>query len=392
MIVPVHGRIVGDEERANLRAVANSDWYTAGKWCARFENKLENYLGVKYAVLTNSGSSANLLAVSALELKPGDEVITTAVNFPTTVNPILQVGAVPVFVDVTLPHMVVDVDQLEAALSDKTRAVVLAHTLGYPFDLHAVLAFCRKYDLYLVEDCCDALGSEYNGRLAGTFGDLSTYSFFPAHQITTGEGGAVVCQSLHLQRVLLSYRDWGRDCYCLPGHDNTCNQRWGGDYDHKYTYTRLGYHLAPTEFSGALGVAQMDRLANFTARRRINHLALRNLAQQAGLEEYFILPYAEEHIDPSWFGFSLICRWMVERNDLCRWLDARGIGNRPVFGGNLLRQPAYRNIPHRVIGSLENSDTVHERAFWIGCWPGLGMDQFEYAIGKLSEYVRRTHE
>jgi len=391
MNVPVHGRIVGDAERINLYEVADSDWYTAGKWCAEFEARLRSYLGVRHVALCNSGSSANLLAISALELEPGDEVITTAVNFPTTVNPILQVGAVPVFIDVKLPHMTADVSQLEAALSERTKAVVLAHTLGYPCEMTAVVEFCKRHGLRLVEDCCDALGSKYGGRLVGTFGQVSTLSFFPAHQITTGEGGAVATNSGRLLKVLRSYRDWGRDCWCLPGHDNTCGTRWAADYDHKYTYSRIGYHLQTTEFAGAIGAAQMDRLPGFIEARRRNHAKLRAMAWSYELEEHFDLPYAENHIEPSWFGFALICHDHINRNDLCRWLDSVGVGNRPLFGGNLLRQPAYHGIPHRIAGGLRNSDVVHDRAFWIGCWPGLVDYQLEYAIDRISEYVRRVN-
>jgi CDP-6-deoxy-D-xylo-4-hexulose-3-dehydrase len=287
--------------------------------------------------------------------------------------------------------MTADVSQLEAALSERTRAVFLAHTLGYPCEMTAVVEFCKRHNLRLIEDCCDALGSKYGNKLVGTFGDFSTISFYPAHQITTGEGGAVATSSPRLFRILQSYRDWGRDCWCLPGADNTCGKRFAGDYDHKYTYSRVGYHLQTTEFAGAVGTAQMDRLHGFVVQRQLNHDHLRELAWSAGLDEYFELPYAENHIEPSWFGFAMICRDGVDRNELCRWLDSVGVGNRPLFGGNLLRQPAYKDIAHRVIGDLPNSDVVHERAFWIGCWPGLDDHQLEYAIDKIIEYVRRIN-
>ena len=389
MNVPVHGRIVGEQERTNLYQVADSDWYTAGPWCDKFAKSLQTYLGVRHVALCNSGSSANLLAISALELQPGDEVITTAVNFPTTVNPIIQVGAIPVFIDVTLPHMVADVRQLEDALSPRTRAVVLAHTLGYPFELTSVVEFCKRHNLRLVEDCCDALGSRYGKNYVGSYGDFATYSFFPAHQITTGEGGALVAKSAQLEKLAKSYRDWGRDCWCLPGNDNTCGTRFKGEYDHKYTYSRIGYHLQMTEFSGAVGTAQMDRLLGFVEKRRHNHALLRAMAWSRELNEYFMLPYACNHCQPSWFGFAMICNPGIDRNALCQWLDGQGVGNRPLFGGNLLRQPAYKSIEARIIGDLHNSNMVHERAFWIGCWPGLEDDQLEYAIQKISEYVRR---
>ena len=387
MNVPVHGRIWGEPEHEYLRQVIESDWYTHGKWCSRFENRLADYLGVKYAILCNSGSSANLLAICALELSLGDEVITTAVNFPTTVNPILQLGAVPVFIDVKLPMMTADIRQLEEALSPKTKAVVLAHTLGYPCEMTAITEFCEKHRLQLIEDCCDALWSKYGKKYAGTFGQSTTLSFYPAHQLATGEGGAVVTNSERRAKVIRAFRDWGRDCWCLPGRDNTCGTRWAGEYDHKYTYSYIGYHLATTEFTGAVGLAQMDRLAYFNYTRRWNHNYLRDLAWNAGLDEYFMLPYAENHVNPSWFGFAMICRDGIDRNDLCRWLDSQGVGNRYVFGGNLLRQPAYKDIPRRVIGDLSNSNTVHERAFWIGCWPGLEAAQLEYAMEKIVEYV-----
>jgi len=389
MNVPVHGRIWGEQEHANLHEVVDSDWYTAGKWCAAFERKLEEYLGVRDVILCNSGSSANLLAITALDLQPGDEVITTAVNFPTTVNPIIQVGAIPVFIDVKLPQMTADVTQLEAALSPRTRAVILAHTLGYPFDVAEVVSFCDTHGLALIEDWCDALGSRYNGQLVGKFGKASTFSFYPAHQISTGEGGAVATNDPGLAKAIRSSRDWGRDCWCEPGRDNTCGRRFAGDYDHKYTYSRIGYHLAATEFVGALGVAQMERLPGFVSQRMFHHSWLSVSADALDLDDHF--DYISGLDDPkdvvSWFGFALICREHVNRNELCRWLDSQGVGNRPVFGGNLLRQPAYHNSTVRVIGDLPNSNIVHDRAFWIGCWQGLNDDQLEYAIEKIAEYV-----
>ena len=388
MNVPVHGRIWGTAEHSNLYQVVDSDWYTAGKWCSRFENRLAKYLGVKHVSLCNSGSSANLLAVLALDLKPGDEVITTAVNFPTTVNPILQVGAIPVFIDVTLPHMTADVSQLEEVLSAKTKAVILAHTLGYPFEVTRVVDFCKRNKLYLIEDCCDALGGKYGAKYLGTYADIYTLSFFPAHQIATGEGGAVGTNDERLSKSIRSFRDWGRDCWCLPGHDNTCGRRFDADYDHKYVYSRIGYHLAATEFTGAVGVAQMDRLDEFVLRRQENHAYLLEMAHELGLGEYFQLPYKENHCSPSWFGFAMMCRGDF-RNDLCRWLDSVGVGNRPVFGGNLLRQPAYKGITYRRAERLLNSHLVHDYAFWIGCWPGLNNDQLEYAIEMIVQYVRR---
>jgi len=294
-----------------------------------------------------------------------------------------------VFIDVKLPQMTVDVSQLEQALSSRTRAVVLAHTLGYPFDLDAVVEFCKQHDLYLVEDCCDALGSIYYAQKVGTYGDFATLSFYPAHHIATGEGGAVISKRATDEKVINSYRDWGRDCWCAPGHDNTCGKRFDGEWDHKYTFSRLGYNLKMTEFEGAIGMAQVDRLLEFIDKRKHNHAYLQKLAEKLGLGGYFILPYVEPHISASWFGFAMICRDGVDRNALCRYLDSVGVGNRPVFGGNLLRQPAYRDIPRRVIGDLPNSNIVHERAFWIGCWPGLETSKLEYAMEMIATYVRR---
>lgn len=411
MNVPVHGHIVGEPERANLMEVVNSDWYTAGKWCAKFQAALQEYLGTPgtfiddfgktqnylycpHVILCNSGSSANLLAIAALtsqelgdrRILPGDEVITTAVNFPTTVNPIIQMGAIPVFIDVVLPQMNADVTQLEAALSDKTKAVVLCHTLGYPFDLEAVQAFCTAHNLWLIEDCCDALGGTYYGKSIGTLGDLATYSFYPAHQISTGEGGAVATRDPQLAKLIRSYRDWGRDCWCDAGHDNTCGRRWSSDYDHKHTYSRIGYSLKMTDFQGAIGAAQMKRLPGFIEARLHNHAYLHSLAHEYKLDEYFMLPKIPLDRNPSWFGYALICKEGIDRNKLCQFLDKRKIGVRPMFGGNLLRQPAYADIQSRTAANLINSNIVHDSAFWIGCWPGLTNNQLEYAMDMIYEY------
>jgi CDP-6-deoxy-D-xylo-4-hexulose-3-dehydrase len=387
MIVPVSGKIIGDAEKANAHAAIDEGWLTEGKWGAEFERKLREFTSRRFVILCNSGSSANLLALSALELEPGSEVITTALNFPTTLNPIIQCGLVPVFVDCTLPQMVADVSQIEAAISPKTRAIMLAHTLGVPFDVEAVLDICKRHNLKLVEDCCDALGTDS----AGKFGDFATYSFYPAHQITTGEGGALTTDNPGLAKIARSYRDWGRDCWCPTGHDNTCGRRYSGEYDHKYTYSRIGYNLKMTDIQAAIGCAQMDKLDAFTTLRRIHWYHIGSgLFQFGGMDKYFMEPYyfwKMHKNQPSFFGFSLICNPNIDRNKLTRWLDGQGVHNRPVFAGNVLRQPAYKNIAYRTPFPLTNTDIVHDRAFWIGCWPGLSIEQLDYAVEKIKEGV-----
>jgi CDP-6-deoxy-D-xylo-4-hexulose-3-dehydrase len=358
----------------------------------------------RHCVLVNSGSSANLVAVSALTspklasraLKPGDEVITTATSFPTTVNPLVQNGLVPVFVDVDVPTYNIDVARLEAALSPRTRAVVVAHTLGNPFDLDAVTAFCAEHELYLVEDCCDAVGSLYRGCKVGTFGDLATVSFYPAHHITMGEGGAVLLQKGALKVLVESFRDWGRDCYCEPGEENTCGKRFDwkiGDlprgYDHKYIYSHRGYNLKATDMQAAVGVAQLGKLDGFVEARRRNYAHLR--AGLRDLQDLFVLPEATEGSDPSWFGFPLALRREAPfgRRDLLRHLDERKIATRLLFGGNLVRQPAYAGVEHRVAGPLDRADFVTDQVFWLGVYPGLGPQALNYVLEVLHDVAAR---
>jgi CDP-6-deoxy-D-xylo-4-hexulose-3-dehydrase len=378
-------------------------WLTAGRFAERFEERFAAVTGLKYTLLVNSGSSANLLAMSALfspslkdrRLVPGDEVIAVAAAFPTTVNPILQNGAIPVFIDVTVPTYNADVSLLEEALSPRTRAVMFAHTLGNPFDLAAVRAFCDKHDLWLIEDCCDALGATYDDRRVGCFGDIATFSFYPAHHITMGEGGAVATSGALLKRILESLRDWGRECWCAPGKDNTCNKRFGwqlGDlpagYDHKYTYGHIGYNLKATDMQAAVGLSQLDRLNDFIAVRRHNFARLSE--GLADLSDILVLPQATARSIPSWFGFPIAVRpeTAVTRESLVRGLEECKIGTRLLFGGNLLRQPAYRDIPHRVIGTLANTDFVMNQVFWVGVFPGLDHSRVDYVIDNLRRLCR----
>jgi CDP-4-dehydro-6-deoxyglucose reductase, E1 len=401
--VPVSGKVFGPEEVVELVRTSLDFWLTAGPETARFERALADRVGLRHALMVNSGSSANLVAVSALSspflgerrLLPGDEVITVAAGFPTTVNPIVQNGFVPVFVDVTLDTHNVDVSQLEAALSERTRAVVIAHTLGNPFDLAFVSDFCARHDLLLVEDCCDALGARYDGRSVGTFGDYATLSFYPAHQITTGEGGAVLTGRARHKRAAETMRDWGRDCWCAPGCDNTCGKRFAQQfgtlpvgYDHKYVYSHLGYNLKATDMQAAVGAAQLERLDGFVEARRRNHAFLR--AALADLSDVLMLPQATPKSEPSWFGFAMTVRPDAgfSRHELVRHLDARGVGTRLLFAGNLLRQPAYQEVRYRVIGSLPNTDTVAQNTFWIGCFPGLTEAHLEYAAETIRGFVR----
>ena len=384
--IPVSGALIGEEERANLRDVADRGWLTEGYYCEKFTNQLEKYLGVRYAILCNSGSSANLLALTALTapelgeraLRPGDEVITVAAGFPTTINPIIQNGLVPVFCDITIPEYNINVNQLEQALSEKTKAVMIAHTLGNPFNIQAVVNFCKNFHLWLIEDCCDALGSEVNGQKCGTFGDLATFSFYPAHQITTGEGGAVVTDNPILKRILDSLNNWGRACWCKPGQDNSCNHRydyqWGElphGWDHKYTFTHIGYNLKMTEMQAAIGCAQIEKLGDFRMTRRINWLDLKN---QLEVCDHFILP--ESSYYPSWFGFALTCM-PGDRQQIIQKLTMAKIGVRHLFAGNILRQPAYANIQHRAM-DLTYTDIVMHDTFWVGVWPGITDEMIDY--------------
>ena len=397
-LVPVAGKVLDGSEMRLLLDSALDFWLTAGRFAERFEREFAAWYGIRECMLTNSGSSANLLAVSALtssslgdrRLAPGDEVITVAAGFPTTVNPILQNRLVPVFVDVSLPTCNVDTAQLEAALSPRTRAMIFAHTLGNPFDLAAVTEFARRHGLWLIEDCCDAVGSTYQGRPVGTFGDLATVSFYPAHHITMGEGGAVLTSSPLLRKVVESFRDWGRDCWCGPGCDNTCGKRFDWQlgalpcgYDHKYTYSHIGYNLKLTDMQAAIGVAQLAKLPGFIAARRRNFQVLREGLR--GLEEFFILPEATPGSDPSWFGFPLAVRPEAPftRNHVVRELESRKIATRLLFGGNLTRQPAYREANFRVAAALDRTDFVMSQVFWIGVYPGITGAMRDYMVDAL---------
>ena len=405
--VPVAGRTFDAREVENLVDSALDFWLTSGHFADTFERRFAARVGVRCASLVNSGSSANLVALAALtspkllgeRLAKGDEVITVAAGFPTTVNPILQNNLVPVFVDVQHPETRatynVDVERLEAALSDRTRGVMLAHTLGNPFDCAAVADFCRQHDLWLVEDCCDALGAEYDGKHVGQFGDMATCSFYPAHHITMGEGGIVFTDSPRLEKLVESFRDWGRDCWCEPGHDNTCGQRFDwqlGDlphgYDHKYIYSHVGYNLKVTDMQAAVGVAQLDKLDSFVAARRRNFARLRT-----GLEPFqdiFVLPDPTPGSRPSWFGFPLSVRPTAKftRRDLVTYLDTLSIGTRQLFGGNLLRQPAYQGQPQRVAGELAGADYIMRHTFWLGVYPGLSDAHIDFVVDTIRAFVR----
>ena len=400
-VVPPSGKVLGALELQNMVDASLDGWLTTGRFNDAFEKRLSGFLGVRHVLTTNSGSSANLLAFSALTsprlgdrmIRPGDEVISVAAGFPTTVNPILQYGAVPVFVDVQLGTYNIDPAKIEAAITSKTRAIMLAHTLGNPYDLDTVTALAKKYNLWLIEDCCDALGSTYNGKLCGTFGDIGTLSFYPAHHITMGEGGAVFTQDDQLKRIIESFRDWGRDCYCPPGKDNTCGKRFAwklGDlpegYDHKYTYSHLGYNLKISDMQAACGLAQMDRVDDFIAARKQNFSYLKNGLKNC--EEFLLLPEATPHSDPSWFGFPITIKPSanINRVELLRYLDENRIGTRLLFAGNLTRQPYMKGRNFRISGELTNTDTIMNDTFWTGVYPGLSTEMFDFVIAKLEAF------
>lgn len=398
--IPYAGRVFDDEELVGLVEAALDFWLTTGRFADQFEREFAQFFDVEHSILVNSGSSANLLAVSCLtspklgerRLSPGDEVITVASSFPTTVNPIIQNQLVPVFVDVTIPTYNVDVAQLEKAYSERTRGVMLAHTLGNPFDLDGVMEFVRKHNLWLIEDCCDALGAKYGGQKVGTFGDLATASFYPAHHITMGEGGAVLTNSALLNKLVASFRDWGRDCWCNPGKDNTCGKRFDWQlgnlpygYDHKYIYSHIGYNLKLTDMQAAVGVAQLRKLPVFIKKRQENFQYLYDGLKD--LERYFILPKATSNSSPSWFGFPLAVRPEASftRDQAVQYLEKHKIATRLLFAGNLLRQPAYcdDSVQHRVIGDLRNSDFVMNCVFWVGVYPGLSREMLEYILKRF---------
>jgi len=400
-VVPPAGKVVGAPEMALMVEASLDAWLTTGRFNEQFEARLAKFIGVKHLITVNSGSSANLVAFSALTspklgaraIVPGDEVIGVAAGFPTTVNPILQFGAVPVFVDVELGTYNIDASQIEAAISSKTKAIMLAHTLGNPYNLEVVVALCKKHNLWLIEDCCDALGATYQGQMVGTFGDIGTMSFYPAHHITMGEGGAVFTNNAELKQIAESFRDWGRDCYCAPGCDNTCGKRFGQQlgtlpkgYDHKYTYSHLGYNLKITDMQAACGVAQLDRAEGFIAARRANFDYLSRRLQSCA--EYLILPRATEHSEPSWFGFPLTLKpeAKASRVDLLTYLDEHKIGTRLLFAGNLTRQPYMAGKTYRVSGELSNTERVMHDTFWIGVFPGLSEEMLEFTAQKLEAF------
>lgn len=403
--IPAAGKVIGEVEMRQMVDAVLDGWLTSGRFNTEFERRLGAFLGVEHVLTTNSGSSANLLAFSALTspvlgkraIKPGDEVITVAASFPTTVNPILQNGCVPVFVDVSLPTYNIDAGQIEAALSERTRAIMLAHTLGNPFDLDEVCRITRRHDLWLIEDCCDALGATYVGRPVGTFGDIGTLSFYPAHHITMGEGGAVFTRDARLKKIIESLRDWGRDCYCATGCDNTCGKRFAqrhGElpfgYDHKYTYSHLGYNLKITDIQAACGLAQMDRLPDFIAARRRNHEYLRQ--RLAPLAEFLILPEATPGADPSWFGLPLTLKPEAgcARVDLLTYLEQYRIGTRLLFAGNVTRQPYMQQRAFRLAGPLTQTDRVLDDTFWIGLWPGLSEEMLDFTANRLGAFFGQT--
>lgn len=403
--IPVTGKVVDIDDLLNVVDASLDLWLTAGRFADSFESRLAEYIGVKYSSLTTSGSSANLLAFTALtshklnvkRVEPGSEVITVAAGFPTTVAPIVQNRCVPVFVDVDIETGDVDVSKLAAAVTPKTRAIMLAHTLGNPFDLATVTAFAKEHHLYLIEDCCDALGATYQGRKVGTFGDVATLSFYPAHQITMGEGGAVLTNRASTRLLIESFRDWGRDCWCDPGKDNTCGKRFNwklGDlprgYDHKYTYSHIGYNLKVTDMQAAIGVSQLAKLDDFVARRRENFANYKEAFFAEGFDEHFILPKATPGSNPSWFGFLLTVRKgsPLKRHDIVQYLEAHQIGTRQLFAGNLIKQPAFKGVEYRVVGSLDGTDKIMNDSFWIGVWPGIGPAERAYVIDTFRTMIR----
>ena len=402
--VPVSGKVIGALELKNMVEASLDGWLTTGRFNEQFEKKLANFLAIKCLLTVNSGSSANLIAFSTLTspklkeraIQKGDEVITVAASFPTTVNPIIQFGAIPVFIDVKIPTYNIDENLVEEAITKKTKAIMLAHTLGNPFNVKKIKEICDKYNLWLIEDSCDALGSKFNGQYVGTFGDLATLSFYPAHHLTMGEGGSVFTNSKKLERIAESFRDWGRDCYCEPGKDNTCNKRFSwqlGDlpfgYDHKYTYSHSGYNMKITDMQAACGLAQLDRLEGFIKKRKENFNYLyKNLKE---LEEFLILPEPEKNSEPSWFGFPLTLRQNTRFNrvDLISYLNTNKIGTRLLFAGNLIKQPYMKEVKFKVHQKLINTDFVMENTFWIGLYPALSQEHLNYSCSKIKNFLKK---
>ena len=399
--IPVSGKVIDEEDVLwGIESMMDA-WLTAGRFSVKLERELARYFGSRFSLLVNSGSSANLVAFYALTspklkeraIKPGDEIITVAAGFPTTINPMIQFGCIPVFLDVEIPTYNIKVEDIEKAISPKTKAIMLAHALGNPFNLSVVMAIAKKYNLWVIEDDCDSLGATYEGKKTGTFGDLATLSFYPAHHITMGEGGAVLINNASLKKVAESFRDWGRDCWCAPGKDNTCGERYcqqlgelPDGYDHKYTYSHMGFNLKVTDMQAAVGLSQLTKADHFVARRKENHAMLLGMFKE--FEEHFILPVATENSDPSWFGFMLTIRETspINRNKFVEYLENNKIGTRLFFAGNMLRQPAYSTINYRKIGDLENTDIVMNNSFWLGVWPGLEKKHYEYIIDVVRNY------
>lgn len=401
--VPVSGKVFDEQELYNTVEAALDGWWTEGRFAKQFEKDFKDYLGVRYVSLVNSGSSANLCAFSALtskalgekRIKPGDEVITVATGFPTTVNPIIQNGCIPVFTDNDLATRNVIVAEIKKAVSNKTRAIMMAHTLGNPFPLKDIVKVAKENNLWLIEDCCDALGSKYDGKLVGTFGDIATFSFYPAHQITMGEGGAVITNNPLIHRAIRQFRDWGRDCWCDTGKDNTCHKRFGWQmgqlpfgYDHKYIYSQIGYNLKLTDFNAALGVAQLKKLSTFIRKRKQNFKILYDFFKQ--YEQFFILPAWEKEANPCWFGFMAVLQdgCPFTRLDIVKYLESKNIATRSLFGGNLLRHPAYLGLKKkRIVGKLKNSDKIMRDGFWIGCYPGITPEMLSYVKEQFSNFL-----
>lgn len=402
-IITFAGRVYDEDEMVNLVDASLDFWLTTGRYAEVFEKEFAEYMGNKYCLLTTSGSSANLLALTAFtspklgeqRLKPGDEVITVAAGFPTTVNPIIQNGLIPVFVDVEIGTYNIKVEDLEKALSDKTRAIMIAHTLGNPFDIDSVMKFARENNLYVIEDCCDAVGSTYNGKMVGSFGHASTVSFYPAHHITMGEGGAVLVNELQYKNILRSFRDWGRDCYCEPGANNTCGKRFDTQfgtlpkgYDHKYVYSHIGYNLKITDMQASIGVAQLKKLPYFVEKRKDNFKKLYEAL--AKYQQFLILPQATKNSDPSWFAFPITVKEnnKFDKNEIVRYLENNKILTRQLFAGNIIRQPAYKDVQFRVIGDLSNTDYIMNNTFFIGVYPGIDDRRIEYIIEIFDKFFK----